>query len=570
MLLATGDRPATVLSPGLPASRPPAPPGGPVPDSDEALIDELTTLAAHIAAATCRFLVLLGEFDAREAWGDYGILSAAHWLGWRCGMGPAAAREHVRVARALRALPVTVGAFAQGRLSYSKVRAITRVATPRTEADLVDIALHAPAHHLERLVRGLRTAQSLQDVLDRHASRRLSWRWAEDGSLLLSGRFSPEDGALIVQALEARRDRAVAELAGTAPPEADAPGREEDEQPDPTLTDSRSLADALVELCAETRDVGDDRPRTSRSPETVVHVTLADLRSPGAPAGAPPVPAADDNLPRTAASAPDARPPAPTERAAAPPPQALAADALPATPRLDDGPPLHPETARRLACDAGIVVEVHDDGVGVSGRTLEVGAKVRRPTAALVRALWGRDRGCRYPGCKRRHFLQAHHVLHWADGGLTVLTNMVLLCGTHHRLLHEGRYSLTLDPDGSLTVRDRRGAVVQAAPALTGRLDDWHPAVAVDATTLTPEWSGEPLDTAYATTVLLESWALAEELAAAHAVDSVLDAPDGEAADPCLADPDLRPGDRDPGRPHPGDGGRVDCESVDADGGDDS
>ncbi|WP_193314600.1 HNH endonuclease signature motif containing protein [Georgenia ruanii] len=532
-----------------------SPPGGPVPASDEALVDELTTVAAHIAAATCRFLVLLGEFDAREAWGEDGILSAAHWLGWRCGMGPVAAREHVRVARALRALPVTVRAFAQGRLSYSKVRAITRVATPQTEADLVDVALHAPAHHLERLVRGLRTTQTLEDSRERHARRHLSWRWADDGSLLLSGRFSPEDGALIVQALEVRRDRAEAELADTVPPEADAPPRREDEPPDPTVADRRSLADALVELCAEAPVPGDDRPRTSRSPETVVHVTLADLRSPTAPVDTvDTAPAVDGNgtAPLMASDA-------------APPPQALATESLVTTPRLDDGPALHPETARRLACDAGIVVEVHDDGVGVSGRTLEVGAKVRKPTAALIRALWGRDRGCRYPGCTRRHFLQAHHVLHWADGGLTVITNMVLLCGTNHRLLHEGQYSLTLDPDGSVTVRDRRGAIIHPVPAQAGRLDGWRPAVAVDAATLTPEWSGEPLDTAYATTVLLESWALAEELAAADAEDPEPAEAAGELTDPCLSQDQ-----QVPRRPHPDDGRRADCESVDADGGDDS
>src|SRR5690606_14642407 len=111
----------------------------------EALGDELALLAAHIAAATCRFLVLLGEFDAREGWGGAGILSCAHWLGWRCGMSPGTAREHVRVARALRDLPLTVEAFGAGRLSYSKVRAITRVASPDTEADLLNTALHASA-----------------------------------------------------------------------------------------------------------------------------------------------------------------------------------------------------------------------------------------------------------------------------------------------------------------------------------------------------------------------------------------------------------------------------------------
>jgi uncharacterized protein YciI len=545
---------------GAPPPRKVTPPGGPVPESDEALIDELTTLAGHIAAATCRFLVLLGELDARGAWGDQGILSAAHWLGWRCGMGPAAAREHVRVARALRALPVTVAAFAQGRLSYSKVRAITRVAGPETEADLVEMGLHAPAHHLERLVRGLRTAQSTEDVRRRHGGRHLSWRWAEDGSLLLSGRFSPEDGALIVQVLEDRRDRAVAEMAGAEPaPEARETmfGGEDCEPLDPLVADRRSLADALLELCAEAPAEGADRPRTSRAAETVVHVTLADLCSPssdtsgavatGRPAALPTtvnapgadVPTAGDGEKRL--ETPDDGEDRPTPDGNGRPLQALAAESLATTPRLEDGPALHPETARRLACDSGIVVAVHDDDVEVSGRTLEVGARVRKPGAALVRALWARDRGCRYPGCTRRHFIHAHHVLDWADGGLTVITNMVLLCGTHHRLLHEGGYSIVLSPDGAVTVRDRHGRLVRAVPPMAGGTDGWTPAHPVSATSLTPDWHGEPLDTSYATAVLLESWARARELAEAGGGDAQ-------------------------GR----DGADQDCESVETDGGDDS
>jgi uncharacterized protein DUF222 len=116
---------------------------------------ELCTLAGQIAAATCRFLQLLAAFDARDGWAGSHVRSCAQWLSWRCGMDLRTAREHVRVARALSDLPDLTAAFAAGRLSYSKVRAVTRVATAETEPDLVEAALSAPASQLERLVRGL-------------------------------------------------------------------------------------------------------------------------------------------------------------------------------------------------------------------------------------------------------------------------------------------------------------------------------------------------------------------------------------------------------------------------------
>ena len=97
---------------------------------------QICELAGHLAAATCRFLVLLGDFDARRGWASWDMNSCAQWLSWKCQMGSGAAREHVRVARALRDLPVLRAEFGAGRLSYAKIRALTRIATPATEAGL--------------------------------------------------------------------------------------------------------------------------------------------------------------------------------------------------------------------------------------------------------------------------------------------------------------------------------------------------------------------------------------------------------------------------------------------------
>ena len=117
------------------------------------LEDELATLAAHIQAATARLLALLAELDRRAAWASSGALSCAHWLAWRTGLDLGAAREHVRVARALTTLPALRTAFERGELSFSKVRAVTRIARPETEADLLAMAREGTAAQLERLVR---------------------------------------------------------------------------------------------------------------------------------------------------------------------------------------------------------------------------------------------------------------------------------------------------------------------------------------------------------------------------------------------------------------------------------
>jgi hypothetical protein len=171
----------------------------------ERLEHEITTLAAQLAAATCRWLLLVAELDRREAWLTWGARSCAHWLSFRCGIALSTAREQVRVAHALRTLPQTRSSFAEGRLSYSQVRAITSMATPETEADLVMLARHATGAQLERVARAHRRATSADEIA-RHERRSLRWQWDDDGMLVMHGRFAPEDGALVIAAIEAVDD----------------------------------------------------------------------------------------------------------------------------------------------------------------------------------------------------------------------------------------------------------------------------------------------------------------------------------------------------------------------------
>jgi hypothetical protein len=334
----------------------------------EELECELATLAAHLYAGTCRWLELLGELDRRGGWAAEGSGSCAAWVAWRCGLTARAAREHVRVARRLLELPATRAAFARGEVSYAKVRALSRVATAESELDMLELARVLTAAELERTVRCYRrvTTAEARAQLERAF---LSVSWNPDGSLELHGRLAPEDGALLLRALEAQRDQLWRQGVGSAEPR---PARQ------------ASKAEALVAVC-EASLVHNGQGRTGGERyQIVVHANEAALGDDGEGCC-----------------------------------------------ELADGSPLAAETARRLACDASVVRD---------------GRRSRTIPSAIRRALRRRDRGCCFPGCENRLFLDAHHRKHWAHGGETTVDNLLLLCRRHHRLVHEGGY--TVDEQG--------------------------------------------------------------------------------------------------------------------------
>ena len=153
-------------------------------------------------------LDLIREFDAREGWGN-GFRSCAHWLSWRVGLDLGAAREKVRVARALGTLPRLAQALARGELSYAKVRALTRVATPETEERLLGVGRAGTAEHVERVVRGWRRVDRIAEAHEsaqRHKCRALSVYRDHDGMVAVRGRLEPEVGELLIQALAAARE----------------------------------------------------------------------------------------------------------------------------------------------------------------------------------------------------------------------------------------------------------------------------------------------------------------------------------------------------------------------------
>ena len=203
------DRRGSVFAAVSPPADVAASPAEPARVPLERLEAQICELAGHLAAATCRFLVLLADFDARRGWASWEMGSCAQWLSWKCQMSSGTAREHVRVARALRDLPVIRARFAAGRLSYAKVRALTRIATPATEAGLAELAGPMTANQLERFARAHRQVTQADDA-DARVRRRLTWRFEEDGSLSGTFRLPPLQGAVLLKALRA----ACADLAG--------------------------------------------------------------------------------------------------------------------------------------------------------------------------------------------------------------------------------------------------------------------------------------------------------------------------------------------------------------------
>jgi Domain of unknown function (DUF222) len=240
--------------------------------------DEIAELSAHLDAATARLLDLIREFDIRRGW-NTGFPSCAAWLGWRVGLEIGAARERVRVARALETLPRLAGALARGEFSYAKVRALTRVATPGEEERLLAIGRAGTAEHVERIVRGWRRMDRKQEMREaalQHAGRALHVYQNEDGMVTVRGRLTPEAGALLVQALAAAREalyqKARAQTLNAVEPNADPP------------TMAQQQADALTLLAETSLHHGMDPGAPGERYQVVVHVdaaVLADAEAPG-------------------------------------------------------------------------------------------------------------------------------------------------------------------------------------------------------------------------------------------------------------------------------------------------
>ena len=438
------------------------------PEDNERLGDEIARLAAHLHAATYQLLVLIRQFDERGGWGG-GFLSCAQWLSWRTGIGPGPAREKVRVAKALAVLPRLSEAMSKGQLSYSKVRAITRVATPQNESDLLEVARCSTAAHIEKLVKTWRYVDRLEGAEEehqRHQNRHLTLYPDHDGSYVLRGRLDPEVGALLEKALEWASEALYREASGSREGEQAFEGPTE--PADAVASPGQRRADAVGLLAERAMAAAEvEEPEEQHSEK------------------AGPTP----NLGRAGrfqvvlhAEAPSLKKDAHNCQAAF----------------IEGGVGVSAETSRRLVCDASVVHMTHD----AEGNVLDVGRKRRTVPPSIRRALEYRDKGCRFPGCGSR-YTDAHHITHWADGGETKLDNLLLVCSRHHRAVHEDGFRVEFKEGGGVEFFRPDGRAIPSVPEVSSapeqpvfELMKAHEARGIipDKWTPTPNWHGETFD----------------------------------------------------------------------------
>lgn len=414
----------------------------------DALASRIVAGAGRLAAATCAWLLLVADFDARDGAWKFGMASTPQWLSFHCGLAHRTVVEHLRVARALVAFPKMAEAMAAGRLSYSQARAIARLAKPgeiRLVDDLLEIARHGTIAQLEVMVRGLRTVDHNENPAPQADREHVTGRWGDDSMWALSARLDPERGALV--------DAAITKLASA---------------------EDIAKADALVRLAeiglAALAD-GEKPPRELRGDERAAVVIHLDA----------------SKLPTTKDSA-DAADEVELARPAA---------------RVVGGPGLPDVVMQRLLCDGRVrTLLVKDEQV------LDVGRSHRLVSKKQYRALMKRHGGCcAHPGCPNTTKLHAHHVIPWLVGGPTNLDNLILLCERHHVALHDGAFRICKLGKGAFRFESTDGTdlehpIESTAPGDMPSLDEEHPDL--EPAAATTKWDGQRMRRDYAISVIAQ------------------------------------------------------------------
>ncbi|MFT4395899.1 HNH endonuclease [Gordonia lacunae] len=436
--------------------------------SDEVIEARVLGCAAQITALTADFLDMVAELDVRESWRGPGIHSLAHWLSWKAGIAPRTAHEQLRVAKAIRALPAIRKAFREGRLTYSKVRALTRVATQEREAELVNLALSCTASQLDRAVRAMGQIDRNRGVEEESRPPVEStgrWKWNDDGSLSVSLRLSPLDGARFL----AGAVRAEYERTRTCD--------------DPDLSTVESVP-------------RNTEPGSELEDSEVVPSRRRDLWR-QVPSNVAPAVVAMADMVHDGIAMPDLAPGAEI---------LIHAGERVESAHLDDGPALSEAEVAEARCGASTRDVVSRRIAGQPGKLalVGVGRRKRAPNKALVRALFVRDRCCQAPGCGRTRHLHAHHVVFWSAGGRTDPDNLILLCGSCHRSLHRGEFSITAHGKQRFSFHRPDGTEIELAPP-TSRPGGWRPDQRIGLDATVPIGGGR-MDLGYTTEVLYAVW----------------------------------------------------------------
>ncbi len=401
----------------------------------------IAEVAAHIDAATHRLLAMIRAFDAREGYARQGARSCAQWLSWRIGLAPGAAREQVRVACALGELPMMDESLRRGEISYSKVRAMTRVATAQNETRLLAMARQATGAELEKICSGLRAVLASVAPSDAGArtERWVRHRTTDGGMVRIEAQLHPDEAAIVLKAL------AEAGRRGESGPDASSGGDSEaDSVADVSAGTDRSVSARTQAVSARTQagPMGTQPDSGAQRADALVSIAEAYLAQ-----------GAQGSKHRAGAER--------TQLFVHLGPCRLDPEnRMEAT--LQDGTSLSSATFLRLACDSGLVpIRLGDDGA-----VLDVGRRTRAIPAHIDRALRARDRTCRFPGCSSTVFVDAHHVEHWARGGETKLCNLLSLCRSHHVAVHEGGFRVERVGE-SFTFYTPHGRILPRVPPMS-------------------------------------------------------------------------------------------------------
>ena len=388
--------------------------------TDAELLELRADLESSRARLDAQVLAATREVDARGAAVATGAASTAAWLRHRLLVHPGAATAEVSLAAAVdRELTETGPALTAGAINLDQaaavagaIRGLPSAVGPATRrqaegwlleqaAQFDPAALHNLGRHLIQVVdpEGGAALERQEALLASRQSFTVSH--GADGSRPVRGQFGPEGGALLDAALAA----------------VSAPRPSQDGVPDPRTAGQRR-AEGLLELIKLAMQA-DEMPELGGEPVTLTVTTTADYLT-----------STDSHADHDCSVSADA-PTGPTF------------NPRPAT--LEDGTALSPEATRRLACDAWLVAAVLDSDANV----LDIGRLSRVVPRPMRRALIARDAGCAFPGCGRPpRWCQAHHIWFWADGGPTALSNLALLCGHHHHLVHHHGWDIDIGPDG--------------------------------------------------------------------------------------------------------------------------
>jgi hypothetical protein len=372
---------------------------------------ELLACAADAHAAMARLVAKLAEFDATREWEGHGIVSIGHWCDINLGLPSRLANEVAAVGAQLNELPLLRAAFVDGSLSLEKVRTAASVATAESDEKFTTMAKAASAAQLHRICAAYRRVaddESPEAEKRREARRGVTKRPIEDGLVRVTAQLDADEAAIVFAAIDAR----VEDAWRRSNPAADETNAETCA---PNLAARR--ADALVELAAEGMGLGPEPVVAGERVGIHIHV--------------------DAGL--------------------------LTGDRSEGVCEIDGFGPVSRRLVQRLLCDCNVSITAD-----FPHAQIDLGRSQRTPNRRQRRALQRRDRGCRFPGCAMFRFLHAHHVKPWEFDGPTDMDNLMLLCPTHHRLFHEGGYTIDAHGDGKFTFRTPDGRAIEPPPLRTG------------------------------------------------------------------------------------------------------